>query len=298
MKPKVLVIVGPTASGKSALAVSIAQKYNGEVISADSRQVYKDLNIGTAKITKEEMQGVPHHLIDVADIHTVYNASDFKRDATEAILDITQRGKLPIIAGGTFFYVDTLLGKIQAPEVSPNPALREKLEALDTHALYESLLKLDPRRAADIDKDNKRRLIRALEVVEALGAVPEQSSTELPYDVLMLGIETDKKDLRARIKARAPEWLSNGFKQEIQALLQSGISKERLAEIGFEYQIGVELLEGALTEDAFLEVFEQKNWQYAKRQLTWLKRDSSIHWLSLSEETERDLLITQFLRTM
>jgi len=295
IKPKVIILVGATGSGKSATAVDLAKKYNGEVISADSRQIYRKLDIGTAKISKAEMKGVPHHLIDILDIDETYTAATFKKDATNIITNIHTRGNIPIIAGGTFFYIDTLLGHISAPEVPPNPHLRTELEKQETTALHDLLLKIDARRAKTIDPHNKRRLIRAIEIAQALGEVPLPKERQCPYDVLTLGLEISKDELRDTYRTRAQKWLTAGFSNEITTLLQSGVRKERLAEMGFEYQLGMRLVEGTLTEAEFVETFIQKNWQYAKRQRTWLKRDKTIHWILPSEKGEIDLLIQQFL---
>lgn len=294
-KPKVIVVVGPTASGKTSLAVSIAKQFNGEVISADSRQVYQGLDIGTAKISQPETEGIPHHLIDVIDINTVYTAADFKRDAAKLITAITARGHLPIIAGGTFFYVDTLLERIAPPAVSPNPALRAKLEQQSTEALYAELEAKDPRRATDIDPQNRRRLIRALEIIDKLGSVPENQPRRRPYETLTLGINTDPADLRKRLRQRAKTWLELGFLEEVEFLLKSGVTRERLAEIGFEYLIGLDFLDGTLSKEEFITVFEQKNWQYAKRQMTWLKRDRTINWISPADKAEVEFLVKGFL---
>ncbi len=295
VKPKIIIIVGSTGSGKSALAVEIAKKFNGEIISADSRQVYRKLNIGTAKITKKEMTGVPHHLIDIADIESTYTVVNFKEDATAAISEIVKRGNTPIVTGGTFFYIDILLQRISAPAVPPDQALRDKLESQETHVLYESLMKIDPRRAKTIDKHNKRRLVRALEIAQTLGSIPPLSSQECPYDVLMLGLQVQREELRENFRKRAEKWLADGFVNEVQSLLNEGVSEARLSEMGFEYQLGMQLAKGSLTQVQFIETFVQKNWQYAKRQLTWLKRDKTIHWVFLSEKQELDLTITQFL---
>jgi len=295
VKQKLVIIVGPTASGKSNLAITIAKQFRGEVISADSRQVYRGLDIGTAKIAKVDMQGVPHHLIDIVDIDTVYTTTDFKRDAKTCINDIAARGHLPIIAGGTFFYIDTLLERVAPPKVAPNPTLRTKLEAQPVEVLFALLKKKDPRRAAEIDSKNKRRLVRALEIIDQLGVVPENKVKPLPYDVLMLGIRTDTADLRQRLEARAKTWLKAGFVEEIAELIKTGVPRERLNEIGFEYQLGLNLLDGTITQAQFIEVFVQKNWQYAKRQMTWLKRDKSINWVSPADRSEVELFVTHFL---
>ncbi len=294
-KEKIIIVVGPTASGKTDLAITLAQEFTGEVISADSRQIYRGLDIGTAKVTTAEMRGVPHHLINIVDIHENYGPVDFKRDAATAITNITSRDALPIIAGGTFFYTDTLLGRISTPAVPPNPALREALEELPVEALYTKLQKIDPRRAADIDEHNPRRLVRAIEIASALGAVPEKKPLENLYDALIIGIETDRDELRARIAARAPAWLTIGLKEEVVALLTAGVSKERLNEMGFEYQIGMELAAGAITEEAFIQKFTEKNWQYAKRQLSWLKRDQTIEWYKREHTHDVIARVREFL---
>ncbi len=294
-KQKVIVVVGPTASGKTSLAITIALQFHGEVISADSRQVYRKLDIGTAKVTAAETQGIPHHLIDIVDIDTTYTAADFKRDARQKIAEIGARHHVPIIAGGTFFYVDATLGRIEPAQVSPNPELRAELETKSNEELFELLDRKDPRRASLIDRQNKRRLVRALEIVEQLGEVPPLTTADLPYDTLMIGIQTDPDDLRLRLQKRAEGWLSSGFIEEVKDLLASGISRDRLTEIGFEYMIGVDLIEGKLTKEKFVEVFVQKNWQYAKRQITWLKRDPTINWVSPADRSEVEILITNFL---
>lgn len=295
-KPKTLVIVGATASGKTSLSIKLAKQFNGEVISADSRQIYRKLDIGSGKVTKEEMDGISHHLIDIVDVGDTYNATDFKRDGEKIIAEITERNALPIIAGGTFFYVDTLLGRITAPAVPPNPALRTKLEALSTEELYAELRERDPERATTIDPNNGRRLVRALEIVASLGKVPV-IPTSTPYDTLILGVQREKEELRNRFHARATEWLTNGFMDEIKSLLDSGITESQLQEIGFEYLLGVEFFKGELTEVEFLQKFVEKNWQYAKTQNTWLKKDDSIVWVDANNLTEIETVITNWLDT-
>ena len=295
-KPKIIMVVGPTASGKTSLAIELAQHFNGEVISADSRQVYRGLDIGTAKVTKEEMLGIPHHLLDIVAPNEVYNAADFVRDAKASIADITTRGKLPVIAGGTFFYIDALLDRTSLPAVPPNPELRAELEAKETAELVLELTACAPERAATIDTKNRRRLIRALEIWNALKDVPKHIPKELPYEVLTIGLAVERELLRERYRVRGQEWLTNGFENEVLALLNNGISRERLQEIGFEYQLMLLLIDGELTESDFVERFVEKNWQYAKRQLTWLKRDQSIQWFTASERPTTRAVVENFLR--
>lgn len=294
-KPKIVVIVGPTSSGKTSLSLELAKQYNGEVINADSRQVYKGLDIGTEKITQEEMDGVPHHLLDVAEIDEVYSAKRFQEDADSAIDNILSEKKLPIIAGGTFFYIDTLLRKVSAPDIAPDFVLREELEKRETQELYQELLEKDPIRAEAVDKSNKRRIMRALEILHVLPFVPKLVPQENPYHTLILGIAVDKKVLRQRLRARAEKALARGLIEETQGLLEKGISRERLSEIGLEYRLVLEFIDGTTTKDQFIQKLEDKNWQYAKRQLVWLKRDSSILWFERDNTKAIFETITQFL---
>ncbi|PIR86182.1 tRNA (adenosine(37)-N6)-dimethylallyltransferase MiaA, partial [Candidatus Kaiserbacteria bacterium CG10_big_fil_rev_8_21_14_0_10_44_10] len=235
-KPKILVIVGPTASGKTSLSIELAKQFNGEVVSADSRQVYRGLDIGSAKVTKEEMDGVPHHLIDVAYPKNTYNASDFKSDAEVAISDILSRGKLPIICGGTFFYIDALLNKVSLPEVKPDEILRAKLEEKSADELFTILEKLDPVRAGNIEKDNKRRLVRAIEIATTLGTVPPPQTVDSPYDVLTVGLEVDMQTHGDILKARILERLEIGMVEEVEGLVEAGGTHEKLDNFGLEYR--------------------------------------------------------------
>jgi len=294
-KPKILVIVGPTASGKTSLSIQLATEFSGEIISADSRQIYRGLDIGSGKVTKAEMAGVPHHLLDVIDPKDTYTADDFKQAGKQAITEILGRNNLPIIAGGTFFYVDTLLGRITSPEIPPNPALRAILETYTVEELYAELREKDPRRALEMDPQNGRRLIRALEIVASLGAVPIIPTDE-PYDVLTIGIITEKEALRTRFRQRAEQWLEQGFMDEIASLLASDLPRKRLEEIGFEYLLGIEFFEEKITREEFLQKFVEKNWQYAKRQITWLKRDATIQWFNKDDTAAISKVVESFLK--
>lgn len=308
---KVLVILGPTASGKSDLAVELALKLNGpsrlasegvaggEVISADSRQVYAGLDIGTGKITKEEMKGVPHHLLDVAPPEKVFTVSDFKRIGEEAINQILDRGKLPIICGGTGFYIEALLGETSIPEVPPNPELRKELEEKTTEELFDILSKLDPERAETIDAKNKRRLVRAIEICNALGSVPKQVAssqhlTSSKYDVLKIGMKIPDEELRERINLRLQKRIEMGMIEEAEKLHERGLSYERMRELGLEYSALADLLENKITKAEMIARLETEIWQYAKRQITWFKRDTEIKWFNpkdpvIFKEVERFL---------
>lgn len=289
-KPKIIVVVGPTASGKTSLSIELAKRFDGEVISADSRQVYKGLDIGSAKVTAAEMEGIPHHLIDVADPREVYTAADFKRDANLAIEDILSRGRVPIIAGGTFFYIDALLGRVSLPEVPPNEELRTELETKSAEELFTMLEALDPKRAGNIERDNPRRLIRAIEIAKALGHVPPSEETECPYDVLTIGLEVDMGVHGEIIKKRLIERLEAGMLEEVKGLLASGVTHERLESFGLEYRYLSRYLQGTIEYDAMVDELSIKIRQFAKRQMSWLKRDSSIKWFKRDDDSVSDVV--------
>ncbi len=293
-KPKVLVIVGPTASGKTSLSIELAKCFNGEVISADSRQVYRGLDIGTGKVTKEEMDGVPHHLLDVADPKTVYTASDFVRDGRKVIEEILERGNLPIVVGGSFFYVDALLGRVAFPDVEPDETLRGELDEKSTDELYEILNTRDPSRAKNIDKDNRRRLIRAIEISAKLGTVPLPHADPL-YDPLILGIDIPREKLHENIHARLVARMEAGMLEEVKRLHESGLSYDRLESLGLEYRYLARHLRGELSYCEMLDVLETKIRQFAKRQMTWLKRDKEIVWVGASNLESIDVQIRNFL---
>lgn len=294
-KPKVLAIVGPTASGKSSLAVMIAKKYEGEVISADSRQVYRGLDIGTEKITKEEMAGIPHHLINVCDPHETFTVEIFKRQAAEAIADIFERGKLPIIVGGTGWYVDALLYDVDIPSVPPNTELRDMLEAKTVEELFLLLETKDPERASTIDRHNKRRLVRALEIAEALGSVPLLNEKNMAYDALIIGIETEDGVLKKRIETRLDQTLDRGLIDETRKLHESGITWERMGEFGLEYNIAGRFLRGEINEKTMRERMRHELWQYVKRQRTWFKRNKDIEWFDPGEAEKIFAVIDTFI---
>ena len=295
-RPKILIVVGATASGKSALSVKLAEHFSGEVISADSRQVYRNLDIGTAKTTKDEMRKVKHHLIDVADIDQVYTAVNFKKDAEDAIKKIIEHNNLPIICGGTFFYIDVLLNKISPAPVAPNWKLRDSLEKKTIEELAARLEKEDPQRFLTVDRNNKRRLIRALEIINTLDYVPLPEINEVPYRTLIVALKVDRDTLRERYRERALMWLKHGFQDEVLGLLDKGVSRERLGEIGFEYKLMLELIDGTIDESTFVQKFVEKNWQYAKRQLTWLRKNSETVWFEPGSDAAIIKAIENFLK--
>jgi len=282
-KPKVIAIVGPTSSGKTSLSIKLAQKLNGEVISADSRQVYRGMDLGTGKVTAEEMGDVPHHLLDVADPMDIYTGADFIRQATVAMEGIYRRNSVPIIAGGTFFYVDLLRNKLQAAPVEPDEEFRKTLERYSAAELFELLEKQDPRRAAAVDPHNRRRLERALEIIHTLGAVPESKPADSPYDWLVLGIDIPQEELHSNIHIRLLQRIEEGMIEEVEQLHTEGMTWQRMDSIGLEYRYVSQYLQGQITKEAMIEQLETKIKQFAKRQLTWLRKDDEIHWVKKTE---------------
>jgi len=253
------------------------------VISADSRQVYKGLDIGSGKITKKEMRGVPHYLLDVAHPRRQFSVARFQRIGTAAIKKILAKGKLPIICGGTGLYIDSLIYDSVFPEVSPQSELRENLERLSTGALFQKLKILDTRRAASIDRHNRRRLIRALEIVITTGLpVPSLSRKTPRYDVLKIGIKRSDKVLRGRVSKRLLKRLKGGMIAEVKGLHTKPayhLSWERLNSFGLEYRYVSYYLRGLMTREEMFQKLLREQFYFIKRQLTWWRQDTEIIWI-------------------
>ena len=295
--PKVIAVVGPTSSGKSDLAVKIAKKYDGEVISADSRQVYVGLNLGTGKITKKEMAGVPHHLLDVVNPKKRFTVSDYKILADQAIAEIISRDRLPIICGGTGFYVDNVIDNITLPDVPVNNELRKKLAKKSSKQLFKTLEKVDSRRAAAIGEHNKIRLIRALEIIKSLGTIPELQS-EPKYNTLSISITVDQDTLKDKIHNRLISRIEQGMITEAKKLHAEGLSWKRMEELGLEYRYLALFLQNKISKQEMLAQLELAICQYAKRQRQWFKRNQNIHWLQPKktiEKAEMHAVINKFL---
>ncbi len=290
-KPKIIVIVGPTASGKSDLAIQLAKRYGGEIISADSRQVYKGMDIGTGKVTKKGQELIRHYLLDVADPKKQFTVSDFEKLAEKAIKEISAKGKIPVIVGGTGFYIDILLGRMATAEVPPNKKLRANLEKLSVEHLFKRLRKLDPRRAETIDVHNKRRLVRALEIILSTGKPVPKLESSIKYQVLWIGLKP--KDLEKRIKKRLDARLKRGMAREVKKLLRQGISHKRLYDFGLEYRWLSEYLKGKVSYQEMKEKLLRDIIGYSKRQMTWFKRNKEIHWVK--NQKEMLALVNRFL---
>lgn len=279
-KPKIIIVYGPTSSGKSDYAVKLALKLGvdkTEIISADSRQIYKELNLLSGKITKTEMEGVTHYMLSITSVKNTYSASDYADDASKLVLNILDKGKTPIICGGTGFYIQALVNKLNnttLPEVPPNPQLRDRLNKLNTDELFEILKTKDPVRAEDIDSKNKVRLIRALEIIEALGKVPTLSKQNnhllKNYEFEYIGLDLDDQILKDRIEKRLIERINNGMVDEAKKVYEL-IGGEKMKSLGLECKYTTLFIEGEINLDELETVLKTKIWQYAKRQRTWFK---------------------------
>jgi len=286
--PKIIVIVGPTASGKTDLGLRLAKKYNGEVVSVDSRQVYKKMDIGTAKPKGEwkegvyEVDGVRHHLIDIIEPDQNFSLADFKVLVTKCIQDILSRKKIPIIVGGTGLYVWSVVDNLDIPQVAPNLELRNELGKKSLNELLDMLAKLDPETSTQIDVHNPRRVLRALEVIISSGRsfVAQQTKSEPLYNALQIGIDVSKEDLYKRIETRIDMQMQEGLLAETEMLVRLGYAWNLPSMSGIGYrQIGY-FLQNKMSLAEAVEKLKYDTKKYAKRQLTWFKRDKRIVWLS------------------
>jgi tRNA dimethylallyltransferase len=294
-KPKIIAVVGPTASGKSDLAVELARVFSGEVISADSRQVYRGMDIGTGKITEEEMKGVKHRLLDVASPKRTLTVAQYKQKADAAVRNILKRGKLPILCGGTGFYIQAVTDGVLLPEVKPNPLLRKQLATLSADELFLRLKKIDPERAATIDAKNPRRLVRSIEIAEELGRVPVLR-IDPPYETLFIGIEAKNDLLRERIHKRLIARMDQGMLEEATQLHTDGLSWQRMEDLGLEYRYLARRLQGKISKDEMLAELELEIMHYAKRQYTWFRKNKKIHWIPLGAIDVAKELTGDFLK--
>ncbi len=280
--PPLIVVLGPTASGKSTLGITLAQHLEGEIVSADSRQVYRSLDIGTAKVTPAERALVPHHLLDVVDPWETYSVAQFQHDAIEAINGILARAKVPLLVGGSPHYIQAVVDHLTIPSIPPQLELRQRLELRPLAELLVQLEQLDPRSAASIDRNNPRRVIRALEVCIVSGKpFSEQRGSAAPlYRTQLLGIHWPREELYRRIDERVDQRMQQGMQQEVCDLLARGISYERLEALGLEYRFIGRLLRGELSSEAqMLERLKYAIHDFTRRQLSWFRRDQRIIWL-------------------
>lgn len=300
MKPKVIVIVGPTASGKTALSIECAKKFNGEIISSDSMQIYKDMNIGTAKVTEEEAQGIKHYLVDFVSPEQRYSVSDFKRDAEEALEEIIAKGKTPIVVGGTGLYVNSLIYGINYQDMEYDKEYRnelmEKAESEEgLKSLYEEAVKIDPEAMEKISPNDKKRITRVLEIYKQTGMTKTKQEElsrlkEVKYDYRVFGITMPREELYERINLRVDLMIKDGLIEEVESLLKK-YKNFPTAMQGLGYKEVVEYLNGEYSKEEMIDKIKQETRHYAKRQLTWFRRNKEIIWLDKNDGIEKNMEI-------
>ena len=299
LKPNIYVIGGPTASGKSKLAVELAKRINGEIISADSMQIYKDMNIGTAKLTKEEMQGIKHYLLDFVSPEGRYSVANFKTDAKIKIEEILKKGKTPIIVGGTGLYIDSMIYGIEFQDEKIDKEYREELNELaekeGLERLYEEARKIDSEAMKKISINDKKRIIRVLEIYHKTGKTKtevekESRKNEIKYNYKMFAITMNREKLYERIEKRVDQMIEQGLIEEVQSILNK-YHKFPTAMQGLGYKEVVEYLENKLTKEEMIEKIKKKTRHYAKRQLTWFRKNKETIWLDGEKPLEKNLEI-------
>lgn len=296
IKDRIIVILGQTATGKSDFAVQIAKEVDGEIISADSRQVYKGMDLGSGKITKKEMRGIKHYMLDIVSPKRVFSVSQFQNKALKEIKNILKNNKVPIICGGTGFYIDSVVDGNIFPEVKPNKKLRSALDKKTTIELFKILEKLDIIRTENIDKNNKVRLIRAIEIAKAIGKVPAVYKKTLDFKVIKIGLTMPDEILKERIKTRLFSRIKKGMIKEIKDLHEKEkVSWKRLESFGLEYRYVSYFLQGKLTKEEMIEKLNTEIWHFAKRQKTWFKRDKSTLWINPLEIHEKAMALKKIM---
>lgn len=287
-KPKVIAIVGATASGKTAYSIELAKKLDGEIISADSRLVYKGFNIGTAKPTIEEREGIPHYMIDIVEPEFDYSAGLYKKEGTTIIEKILKKGKTPIVVGGTGLYIDILLKNFDLPEIEANQTLRAELKKFSKSELFEKLKKLDENAAQTIDPNDSKKIIRAIEIISTTGKslAMSRGKNESIYKIEWIGKNFDRKILYERIDKRVDMMVKNGLLEETTSLLEKhGRIPNLVNTIGYREIIGY--LDNLYSLDTAIELLKKNTRNYAKRQLTWFRRNNEIKWDIFPEKLKK-----------
>lgn len=298
---KILIIAGATASGKSGLAVRLAKKFNGEVISCDSMQIYRHFDVGTAKITREAAQGVKHHMIDVVDPSEEYSVWEYSSAAKEVIDDVSARGKLPIIAGGTGLYIESLIYPLNFAvnkDEEVRARLKKELETLGAQALHARLAQADPEDAAKIHPNNTKRLIRALEILEITGGAKPKEELRAPqYDVCLVVVDVPRDELYRRINERVEQMFASGLEAEIRDILAKGLAdrnSQSMQAIG--YKEFFDFFDGKCGIEKVKENIKQNTRRYAKRQLSWLRRYDFAHWVACDDTDTVQNIVNDFLK--
>ena len=299
MKPKVIVIVGPTASGKTALSIQLAKKINGEIVSADSMQIYEDMDIGTAKPTSEEMDGIKHYLVDCVSPTIRYSVANYKTDALKAIEEILNKGKTPIVVGGTGLYVDSLVQGIEYNDIEVDLEYRKQLDEIAEEKgldeLYNRAVEIDPQAMQKISKNDKKRIFRVLEIYHSTGKNKtaqevESRINENPYDYIVFAIDMQRERLYDRINRRVDIMLESGLVDEVKSLINK-YEELPTAIQGLGYKEVVSYLENEITYDEMVEKIKQETRRYAKRQLTWFRRNKKIIWLNGLDDIQNNINI-------
>jgi len=289
-KQKLLIVLGPTACGKTGLSLALAKRFRGEIVSGDSMQVYRGMDIGTAKIMTDEMQGLPHHLIDIRDPREPFSVADFRALAESAISEISARGCLPMVVGGTGLYIDSLLYPYNfAEEMEASPELRQRLQeeyrSLGPEALHQRLALLDPAAAERIHPNDAHRLVRALEVLEITGEPisrhQQDKSRVSPYEAIIIGLCMERDLLYARIEQRVDQMIRQGLVHEVQRLLEAGVPPEANSMQGIGYRQTVGYLQGQYDLETAIDLIKRDTRRFAKRQITWFKRNPEIAWFDV-----------------
>ncbi len=304
MKKKLLFVVGPTAVGKTDTAIHLAKTLNGEIISADSMQIYRYMNIGTAKPTLEEQEGIPHYLLDCVNPNESFSVAEFQKQAKEIIDDITSRGKLPIIAGGTGLYVNSLLYEMDFTSTISNWDLRNQLEeeakVQGNEYLHNKLREIDPQAAERIHPNNVVRVIRAIEVNheggENMGDFRRDVKINSDYDCVLLGLTRDREELYNRVNLRVDIMIQQGLIEEVKKLMEMGYSEDLVAFKGLGYKEIISYLKGESTLDEAIEILKRDTRRYAKRQLTWFKRYDMIKWYNLTDNPKKEIFFSQIVK--
>lgn len=297
MSNKIIVIVGPTAVGKTYVSIELAKKLGTEIISADSMQIYKGMDVGTAKIKTEEMQGIKHHMIDLVYPDENYSVSDFKREAEKNIDEIISRGKVPVIVGGSGLYVNSLIYDLDFSNAKSNEKLRDYYTYYHKEhgedALYEKLKKIDPESAEKIHKNNVKRVIRALEVYDLTGRKFSETNTDIrkkssKYDFILIGLRMDRKILYERINQRVDKMINEGLIEEVKSLLDKGFEKNLISMQAIGYKEIIEFLEGNITFEEAVNILKQNTRHFAKRQFTWFLKDENVKWFDIEDVNKID----------
>jgi len=297
MENKIIAILGPTSSGKSDMAVEIAKKITknklagfegAEIISVDSRQVYKGMDIGSGKITKNEMKEIPHHLLSIASPKRRFPVVQYKKLALKLMNQVFRKKRVVIFCGGTIFYMKVLLNNISIPNVKPDWLLRRKLEKETTEKLFKRLCKLDKNRALNIDKNNRRRLVRAIEIcLKTKKVIQPIKENPIPYPLLKIGVKKKKEEIKKLIRKRILKRLKKGMVKEVKDLHKEGLSFKRLEEFGLEYKWVSKFLQKKISKEEMIEKIQQSSERLAKNQINWLNKDDKIKWVKNYKEAEK-----------